>query len=57
LVWDQVEADLLRQALERSQGNRAAAARLLGLGYKALLYRLEKHGMAGDGGESPDMGS
>ena len=57
LVWDRVEADLLRQALERSQGNRAAAARLLGLGYKALLYRLEKHGMAGDGGESPDMGS
>ena len=57
LVWDQVEADLLRQALERSQGNRAAAARLLGLGYKALLYRLEKHGMAGDGGESPDIGS
>ena len=57
LVWDEVEADLLRQALERSQGNRAAAARLLGLGYKALLYRLEKHGMAGDGGESPDMGS
>ncbi len=57
LVWDRVEADLLRQALERSQGNRAAAARLLGLGYKALLYRLEKHGMGGDGGESPEMGS
>ena len=57
LVWDEVEADLLRQALERSQGNRAAAARLLGLGYKALLYRLEKHGMAGDGGGSPDIGS
>jgi len=57
VVWDEVEADLLRQALERAQGNRAAAARLLGLGYKALLYRLEKHGMTGDGGESPDMGS
>jgi DNA-binding NtrC family response regulator len=57
LVWEQVEADLLRQALERSQGNRAAAARLLGLGYKALLYRLEKHGMAGAGCESPEMGS
>ena len=57
LVWDRVEADLLRQALERSQGNRAAAARLLGLGYKALLYRLEKYGMAGEGGESPDMGT
>jgi two-component system NtrC family response regulator len=44
--WEQVEAGLLAQALARSNGNRAAAARLLGLGYKALLYRLEKHGMA-----------
>jgi two-component system NtrC family response regulator len=52
---------MMRQALERSQGNRAAAARLMGLTYKAFLYRLEKHGMAGDddGGvtESPEMGS
>ncbi len=58
--WERVESGLLRQALERTQGNRAAAARLLGLGYKALLYRLEKYGMAdadsGDTGESPDMG-
>ena len=57
LVWDRVEADLLRQALERSQGNRAAAARLLGLGYKAFLYRLEKYEMNGEVGESPEMGS
>jgi DNA-binding NtrC family response regulator len=57
VVWDRLEADLLRQALERAGGNRAAAARLLGLGYKAFLYRLEKHGMADEGGESPGMGS
>jgi len=61
LVWDQVERGMMRQALERSQGNRAAAARLLGLTYKAFLYRLEKHGSIGesDGGvtESPEMGS
>jgi two-component system NtrC family response regulator len=44
--WERVEAGLLEQALARTNGNRAAAARLLGLGYKALLYRLEKHGMA-----------
>ncbi len=56
IVWDRAEAGLLHQALERTGGNRAAAARLLGLGYKAFLYRLEKHGM-GEGGESPDMGS
>jgi two-component system NtrC family response regulator len=57
VVWDRLEADLLRQALERAGGNRAAAARLLGLGYKAFLYRLEKHGMVGDGVESAEMGS
>ena len=43
LDWESMERDLLRQALERADGNRAAAARLLGLAYKAFLYRLEKH--------------
>jgi two-component system, NtrC family, response regulator len=43
LAWDDMEESLLRQALERASGNRAAAARLLGLSYKAFLYRLEKH--------------
>ena len=43
LDWEAMEESLLRQALERTGGNRAAAARLLGLGYKAFLYRLEKH--------------
>jgi two-component system NtrC family response regulator len=61
VVWECVEAGLLGQALDRCRGNRAAAARLLGLGYKAFLYRLEKHGMAGNGveevTESPEMGS
>ena len=47
--WEAMEEQLLRQALERSGGNRAAAARLLGLGYKALLYRLRKHGLEPDG--------
>ncbi len=60
VVWESVEAGLLSQALDRCRGNRAAAARLLGLGYKAFLYRLEKHGMAGaeieDVAESPEMG-
>ncbi|MCU0303876.1 MAG: sigma-54 dependent transcriptional regulator [Thermoanaerobaculales bacterium] len=48
LDWEAMEESLLRQALERSGGNRAAAARLLGLGYKAFLYRLDKHGLAGE---------
>jgi two-component system NtrC family response regulator len=48
LDWDAMEESLLRQALDRSAGNRAAAARLLGLTYKAFLYRLEKHGLGDD---------
>jgi len=45
LVWEEMERSLLEQALERADGNRAAAARLLGLSYKTLLYRLEKFAM------------
>jgi two-component system NtrC family response regulator len=47
--FEDLEHDLLAQALERSAGNRARAARLLNLPYKAFLYRLEKHGLAGEG--------
>ena len=46
LSWEALERDLLRQALELAAGNRARAARLLDLPYKAFLYRLEKHGLA-----------
>jgi len=46
LAWDTMEESLLRQALDRTSGNRAAAARLLGLSYKAFLYRLEKFGLS-----------
>jgi two-component system NtrC family response regulator len=45
IEWEAMEAGLLRQALDRSGGNRAAAARTLGLGYKGFLYRLEKYGI------------
>ncbi len=45
ISWEAHERDLLRQALELAGGNRARAARLLELPYKALLYRLEKHGL------------
>jgi len=51
LVWDVMEESLLRQALDRAAGNRAAAARLLGLSYKAFLYRLEKHGLVDEASE------
>lgn len=43
ILWEQVESGLLRQALDRSLGNRMAAAKLLGMSYKTFLYRLEKY--------------
>jgi len=42
LNWEAHERDCLHQALQRCQYNRSQAARLLGLPYKAFLYRLEK---------------
>ena len=43
MSWHDHEKDCLRQALDHADGNRAQAARLLDLPYKAFLYRLEKH--------------
>jgi two-component system NtrC family response regulator len=43
MSWESHERDFLEQALEQTGGNRARAARLLDLPYKAFLYRLEKH--------------
>ena len=40
-----LECHLIRQALNRSQGNLRGAARLLGLSYKTLQYRIRKHGL------------
>jgi DNA-binding NtrC family response regulator len=46
-VLAKVEADLLRQALARARGNKARAARLLGINRQRLLRRLEQLGMDG----------
>jgi DNA-binding NtrC family response regulator len=43
---DDLEADVIRQALERTQGNRSRAARLLGLTRDTLLYRIKKYAIA-----------
>ncbi|HLF56924.1 MAG TPA: sigma-54 dependent transcriptional regulator, partial [Thermoanaerobaculia bacterium] len=53
IAWDEHEKSLLHQALALAHGNRARAARLLDLPYKAFLYRLEKHGLAA-AGELPE---
>ena len=46
LQLDDLEADLIHQALNRTQGNRSKSAKLLGLSRDTLLYRMQKHGFA-----------
>jgi DNA-binding NtrC family response regulator len=43
---DNIEADLINQALSRTNGNRSKSARLLGLSRDTLLYRMQKHGLS-----------
>ncbi len=43
VALEDVETQLIRQALERTSGNRSRAARLLGLTRDTLLYRLKKY--------------
>jgi len=43
VVLEDLEQDLIRQALERSGGSIKEAAEFLGLTYKTLQYRLKKH--------------
>ncbi|HVP68206.1 MAG TPA: sigma-54 dependent transcriptional regulator [Anaeromyxobacteraceae bacterium] len=45
LVLEDVERKLIREALERANGNQSQAARLLGISRDTLRYRLKKHGM------------
>ena len=42
---EEVERDLLNQALELAEGNRTKAAKLLGLSRDTFRYRLEKFGI------------
>ena len=42
---DGVERDLIVRALERFDGNQTHAARYLDISRKALIYRMEKHGI------------
>lgn len=46
LDWEAFERHCLDKALALNGGNKRQTARYLSLGYKALLYRLEKHGLS-----------
>lgn len=48
LDLDNLEASLIQQALALTKGNRSKSARLLGLSRDALVYRMQKHGFAGN---------
>jgi len=41
----ELEGQLIRAALERTNGNRTRAAELLELSYRALLYKIKDHGL------------
>jgi two-component system response regulator PilR (NtrC family) len=43
---ERIERSLIRQALERANGVRTQAAKVLGLSFRSLRYRLQKLGMA-----------
>jgi len=62
-VLGEVERRLMLQALERTGGVRKAAAKLLGVTFRSLRYRLAKHaledageGDEADGGDEPPEG-
>lgn len=46
VVMPQVERQLIRRALERTEGNRTRAAGLLGVSQRALLYKLKEYGIS-----------
>lgn len=43
---DELEQDLLQQALDKTSGNQSKAARMLGLSRDTFLYRLKKYSIA-----------
>jgi DNA-binding NtrC family response regulator len=48
VVFEELERDLVRQALAITRGNRSRAARLLGMNRDQIRYRIEKFGLETD---------
>jgi DNA-binding NtrC family response regulator len=56
--FDKLEREYVRQALERTRGNRSRAARLLGMNRDQIRYRIEKFGfekVGQPGGETASL--
>ncbi len=53
-VLNEVERRLILQALSRTGGVRKSAAKLLGVTFRSLRYRLAKHGLGSDGPDGDD---
>ncbi|MHC4673134.1 MAG: sigma-54-dependent transcriptional regulator [Planctomycetota bacterium] len=52
---EEVERNLIERALQRTDGNVSAAARLLSIGREALRYRMNKFGLASESNNSIDQ--
>jgi DNA-binding NtrC family response regulator len=48
IILDEVEREYILKALRMKEGNKAQAAKLLGISRSALLYRMEKYGIKSD---------
>ena len=46
-----IERGMLQQALTRTGGNRTEAARLLGISFRSIRYKLDKFGVVYEGGD------
>jgi two-component system response regulator PilR (NtrC family) len=53
-VIGELERRLMLQALDRCNGVRKSAAKLLGVTFRSFRYRMAKHGLAPDGPDSDD---
>jgi len=53
IVLEQLEREIVQQALDRCGGNRTRAARLLGMNRDQIRYRIQKFGLRAPSGHTP----
>jgi len=51
---ESLERNLLHKALQRTGGVRKEAAKLLGISFRSIRYRLQKYEIDGDVGDDQD---